>query len=138
MTDADASLPLQKAIIAALKADAAVVNLVAQRIFDGVPVNAQKPYLSLGTFQVLPDQGDCYDASDTTIQINGWSTGPSSVEAKKIGRAVRSALDQKQLVLDENQRLVSLISEQSFYMLEVDGITQHAVLTFIASTEPIT
>lgn len=133
----DASLPVQKAVLAALKADAGVAALVAGRVYDQVPVSAVKPYLSFGPFQVLPDQADCYDASDITVQLDGWSAGPGSVEVKKIGRAVRAALDQKALLLDEEERLITINIEQTQYLVEPDGITQHAMLQFVARTEPI-
>lgn len=137
MAYADASLPLQKALVAVLKADAALTAIVAGRVYDSVPTNATKPYLSFGPWQVIPDQGDCYDASDIAVQIDGWSIGPGSVEAKKIGRAVRAALDQKPLTLDESERLVVMVIEQTQYLVEADGITQHAVVQFTARTEPI-
>jgi invasion protein IalB len=137
MAFADASVPLQKALVAALKANAAVNAIVAGRIYDQVPVDAVKPYLSFGPWQVIAEQGDCYDASDISVQIDGWSAGPGSIEAKKIGRAVRAALDQQQLALDENERLVVMVIEQTQYLVEPDGLTQHAVVSFIARTEPI-
>ena len=47
MSVSDASLELQKAIVAALKADAGVDALVGTRIYDAVPMNATKPYVEL-------------------------------------------------------------------------------------------
>src|SRR5262245_20021507 len=114
---ADAALPLQKAIVAALKADAALTVLVAGRVYDGVPVSAVKPYISLGPWQLLADAADCYDASDIAVQLDAWSAGPGSVEVKKVGRAIRAALDGQTLVaLDEGQRLVTINVEQTQYL----------------------
>lgn len=137
MADADSALPLQKAIVAALKADPTLAAIINGRVYDSVPTSATKPYVSLGPWQVLPDQADCYDSSDVAVQIDGWSAGPGSVESKKIGRAVRTALDQKPLALDENQRLVMMTIEQTQYLVEPDGLTQHAVVQFTARTEPV-
>ena len=59
MSYVDPSLELQKAIVAALKADAAVTAIINGRIYDAVPGGATKPYVSFGPFQLLPEHGDC-------------------------------------------------------------------------------
>lgn len=133
MTVADASLPLQKAIVAALKAAS---TPAAGRVFDAISPSAAKPYISLGPFDVLTEQADEYEGSETTIQIDAWSAGPGSVEVKQLGRAIRAALHNATLTLEENQRLVSLTVEQIRYLRDPDGITQHAAVTVRALTEP--
>lgn len=132
----DSTLAIQKAVIAALKADASVSAIVAARVYDAVPTDAAKPYLSFGPTQVLPDIADEYEGSEVTFQIDGWSAGPSSVEAKRIGKAVRAALSGAALVLDDDERLVNIEPIQTNYLPEPDGITQHAALTFRVRTEP--
>ena len=57
MSVADASLALQKAIVAKLKADPACVALFAGRIYDAVPLSAVKPYVSFGPFDLLRESG---------------------------------------------------------------------------------
>jgi hypothetical protein len=134
---ADPALPLQKAIVAALKADAAVNALVAGRIYDGVPANAVKPYVSFGPFQVLPEQGDCLDGADATIQLDGWSNKQgSTVEAKQLGAAIAAALDEATLALDLPHKLIDLRLANTRYVREPDGITAHAIVTLRAFTEP--
>jgi hypothetical protein len=82
----DASLPLQAAILAALKADAGVIALVnAKSIYDTPPAGALKPYLSFGPVQLIPEHSDEYVGGDTALQLDAWSAGPSSVEIKRIG-----------------------------------------------------
>lgn len=132
----DSTLAVQKAVFTALNADAAVTAIVAARIYDAVPAGAAKPYLSFGPMQVLPDIADEYEGSEVTFQIDGWSAGPKSVEAKQIGKAVRAALSGAELALEDNQRLVNIEPVQINYLAEPDGITQHAALTFRARTEP--
>lgn len=133
---ADSTLPIQKAVIAALKADVTVSGIVGNRVHDAVPPTAAKPYLSLGPTQVLPDIAEEYEGSEVTFQIDGWSSGPKSVEAKQIGAAVRNALSGATLPLEDNQHLVNIEIVQTNYLPEPDGITQHAALTFRARTEP--
>lgn len=136
MTVADASLSLQKAIVAALKGASGVIAIVGQRVYDGVPPKPTKPYVSLGPFDVLTEVADGYEGSETTIQVDGWSGEPGSVEIKQIGRAIRAALHEATLSLDDNQRLVALTVDQIRYLRDPDGITQHAVVTVRALTEP--
>ena len=133
----DASLPVQKAIRARLIADAAVNGLVAGRIYDGVPLNATKPYLSFGPFQVLPEDADCSDGVSIFVTLDGWTAGPDSVVTKRLGAAVAASLAWAEMTLDEGQRLVICSIEQLNYLREPDGLTGHAVVTVRAQTEPI-
>ena len=136
MSYADPSLELQKAIVAVLKADAAVNAIVGGRIYDGVPSNATKPYVSFGPFQLLPEHGDCLDGGEAILQLDGWATGPSTVQVKQLGTAIARALDEAPLVLDAPQRCVEISIEQTQYLRDPDGITAHAVVTVHAWTEP--
>ena len=133
----DASLPVQKAIRARLIADAAVNAIVAGRIYDAVPANAVKPYLSFGTFQVLPEAGDCLEGVSIFITLDGWAPGPDSVTTKRLGAAVAQSLQWAEMQLDEGQRLVICSVEQTNYLREPDGLTGHAVVTVRAQTEPL-
>lgn len=136
MSDGDATLPLQKAIVAALKEATPVSALVGAKVYDNVPKSPEKPYVSIGPVDVLTEVADEYEGSDISFQIDGWSAGPKSVEVKQLGRAIRTALHEQSLELDENQRLVSLIVEQVRYLPEPDGISQHVAVTVRALTEP--
>lgn len=140
MSDVDASLPLQKAVVAVLKSDAALQTLIgtgaSARVFDNVPTTAAKPYISLGPTQLNAEIAAEYEGSEERFQVDAWSAGPGKVEVKRIGRAIHTALNGVPLTLDENQRLVLIEIEQTRYLTEPDGITQHAALIFVAHTEP--
>jgi hypothetical protein len=131
----DASLPLQKAIVACVTADAGMVPLIGGRIYDAVPMNAVKPYVSFGAFQLLPEAGDCLEGGETVIQLDVWAKGPDTVEAKRVGAALITALDDAALALD-GQRLVLLSVSDAQYLREPDNITSHGVVTIRALTEP--
>jgi hypothetical protein len=132
----DPSLQLQKAIVAVLKADAAVSALVNGRIYDAVPGGATKPYVSFGPFQLLPEHGDCLDGGEAIVTLDGWAAGPDTVQVKKLGTAIAKALDMAPIVLEEPQRCVEMSIEQTQYMRDPDGLTAHAVITVHAWTEP--
>lgn len=137
MSVADPSLALQKALVARLKADADVAALVNGRIYDSVPANATKPYLSFGPFQVLPERGDCLDGAEVVITLDGWAAGPDSVTVKRVGAAVAAALDEAAIALEAPQRLVEMLVEPISYLRDPDGITGHAVITVRAMCEPL-
>jgi hypothetical protein len=136
MPYADPSLQLQKAIVARLKTDAGVDAIVAGRIYDAVPPNAAKPYLSFGPFQLLPEHGDCLDGGEAFVTLDGWANGPDSVAIKTLGTAVAKSLDLAPITLEDPQRLVEMSIEQIQYLRDPDGITAHAVITVHAWTEP--
>jgi Protein of unknown function (DUF3168) len=133
---ADATIPLQQAIIALLRNHAPLVAIVGKRTYDQVDPSAEKPYVSIGPIQVIPEKAIGYDASDISLQIDGWSAQRSSMEIKQIGAVIRAALDQAALTLQDH-RLVDLTAESTGYLLDPDGLTRHAVLTFRARTEPV-
>jgi hypothetical protein len=134
---ADASLPLQKALIGTLQADPTLSAIVHGRVYDNVPAQVVFPYVSLGPFQVLPELADCSEGVEILVTLDGWSRdGGKSFEAKRIGAAIGNALHQAMLVLDEGQRLVSIALEQINYLRDPDGLTAHAAVTVRALTEP--
>lgn len=134
MSYSDPALPLQKAIVAALKSGATGA-LVGGRIYDAVPGGAAKPYVSFGPFQLLPEHGDCLDGGEAIVTLDGWAIGPDTVQIKQVGSAIAADLDHAELALD-GQHLVELSIEQTQYMRDPDGITAHAIVTVHAWTEP--
>ena len=136
----DASLEMQAAIVARLKADAPLRALIGDRVYDHVPrtadgkVNAVYPYVSFGPEQVLADGWDCQESSEIVLQIDAWSRAVGFPEVKKIAEAVRRALHEEDLQLSVNA-LVSLEFENRRVMRDPDGATSHAAMTFRAIVE---
>lgn len=131
----DPSLAMQAALVTRLKSYAAVSALVGDRVYDSVPSNAVKPYLRLDPPQVLPDKAECVAGAEVFYTIHGWSVGPASVEIKRLGAAVLSAVDEHDLVV-EGHRILFIEIEQLRYLDDPDGITKHFVAVFRALTEP--
>lgn len=130
----DASLDLQKAIIAALKADASLSALVAGRIYDQPPVGAAKPFVSLGPEDWVEADGFGIHAHSGTLQIDVWSGATGKPEAKRVANAVQNVLHEAALPLD-NAKLVLLAHRLTRYFTEADGLTKHAAMDFRASTQ---
>jgi hypothetical protein len=133
----DPSLLVSASIIDRLKADAAVIAIVAQRVFDVVPPGIETPYITLGQPQVLPSRtgGGCDAGAEISIVINGWTTGPESVGSRQLGAAIVASIDEHELVM-VGHRTVLCELEQNQYLEDPDGITKHSAATFRILTEP--
>lgn len=130
----DPSAALQKAIVAHLKADALVTTVLAQRVYDRVPVPPIWPYASIGPAQALEDDADCVEAFEVFQQVDVWSEDPGFLEAKEIAGMVRKALHGAELALDGfvlNEIRVRNIR----YLRAPDGLTSHAVIDIRALLE---
>lgn len=132
----DPSLELQKAIVAALKADTDTAALIGARVYDQPPAVPQFPYLTLGEDQTIAERADCYDASEVTLTFHAWSRATGFPEVKRIADAVRQALTDAPLALT-GHRLVDLAFTDSRVLRDPDGLTSHAVITLRALTEPV-
>lgn len=128
------SLELQKAIVAALKADAGVNGLVAGHVYDTVPSSDPFPRITLGEDQVIPERADCYLGDEVFITLHVWSRKTGFPEVKRISGAVRVALHEAELSLN-GYRLVDLSVESERFMRDPDGLTSHSAITLRALTE---
>lgn len=131
----DPSYALQKALVARLKATSGVTDLVGTRIFDAVPKSAAFPYLTLGEVQVVPDEADCYAGAEVYFSVHAWAREPGAADVKRIAPAVQAAVLADDLALD-GHTVVSVAFDGAQYMRDPDGLTSHAVISFIAETEP--
>lgn len=127
------SAELQAMIYARLLADADVDGWVDDRIYDGVPEDADFPYISFGPtdWQIEDDEG-CITSLRETIQIDVWSrSNRRGVEAKNIGWAVAMSLNNYRGEL-ETHVLKSLLVEPSHFEPDPDGETAHFVVVVTA------
>jgi hypothetical protein len=131
---ASPSLELQIAIVSRLKATAAVMDLIADRVFDSVPEDAAFPYVTVGEGDETSDDVDCIDGFEISLDVDVWSREVGFPEAKAISDAVRRALKSPQLSISTNS-LVYFRHRQTRFVRDPDGKTSHAVLTFEAFAE---
>ncbi|MCK1684246.1 DUF3168 domain-containing protein [Bradyrhizobium sp. 147] len=130
----DPSLPLQNALIEALRADGVLPASVGKRVYDQVPGAPTYPLVTLGDGQVLPDKAECIDGVEIFLQVDVWSRKVGYFETKQIAAAVIAALDDQALTVDGfNVTVFELSSVQ--YMRDPDGQTRHAAITFRALLE---
>ena len=106
-----AAWSLQKAVFAALAADAPLIALLgAARIYDDVPQSADFPYLTFGQSTARDWSTASEDGSEHTITLNVWSQAKGRNEVHEIMAAARSALHGQPLTL-EGHRLINLRHE---------------------------
>jgi hypothetical protein len=130
----DPSGALQKAIVTALKAAATGVG---SRIYDRVPENAAFPYVTIGDAQSIGAFADCYDGTESFIDVHIWSRATNFGEAKTVLSQVRSALHDEELSLDGH--ILELLNFRDARTLrDPDGLTSHVVATFRALSHPST
>jgi hypothetical protein len=91
----DLSLPLQAAIVKALKEDATLVGLIAGRVYDRVPTNPIAPYITVGDAQIVDDSNACMSLAEYAVQIDCWSEAVGYPEVKRIGAAAAKTLNDK-------------------------------------------
>lgn len=138
------TLALQEAIVAALKADTTLTDLISGRVYDRVPGDPTRPpptnifpYVRVGQDQDIEDGADCIEASEIFAQIDVFSRAYGKSEVKSIAGSVRRVLHEADLTLDENA-LVLIKHENTLYRTDPDGLTEHAILIFRALTEATT
>lgn len=135
----DPTYELAAAVLASLKADAAVSGFVGARIYDRPPGGTiASPYITLGPSDALTDDADCIDGLEITMQIDCWSWGSgeaySSAEVRKIAGAIRAALHDAEFELAQNA-LVTIRHRITRYQRESDGATNRAIISITAFVE---
>ena len=129
MSVADATLAVQAAIIASLRADAAVAALVAARVHDAPPQGVAFPYVSLGPERGEPWEGTTMEGWSLAWQIDTWSRVQGGVEARRIIAAIADALHRETLTVAGAQFVAADLTFQTT-LRDPDGITTHGVQSF--------
>lgn len=140
-----AELALQGAIVSTLYADAALLALTGPRkpsaatleakVYDRVQPDTAYPYVSIGEIQALDDGTPCIDGLEVFATLHVWSNKPGKVEAARIVHAVRAALHDKPLSLDEPYRLVLIEHQDTRIFDDPTPLITHGVMTFRALIE---
>jgi hypothetical protein len=134
---ASAGWDLQKAVYAALAADAPLTTLLGgAAIHDAAPQNAAFPYVVIDQTQIRDWSTGTEPGAEHMLMLHVWSRHAGKREAYEIADAIRAALGDAMLSLEEH-RLVNLRHQYSELKRDEDGETQHGVLRFRAVTEPV-
>jgi hypothetical protein len=128
------SLALQKAVVAALAADAALAAIIDDRVHDGPPRNAEFPYVAIGQASLADWSTGTEAGAEHRLLIDVWSREPGKRQCYEIMDAIEAALHDAALTLD-GHTLVNLRFEFADARRDPDGITYHGVVRFRAVTE---
>jgi hypothetical protein len=130
----EATLPLQAAVVAALKASAPLTALVDAKVYDRVPPNTLPPYVTITGWQEVEDGTDCMDASEVFFDVQAFSATVGRPEAARIAGAVKAALH-RLTPATAGWTNVEIIYRGTQYFTESDGTTTRAVVNFQALTD---
>lgn len=122
----DLSLPLQAAIVKALKEDPELIGLIAGRVYDRVPPSPVAPYITVGDAQIVDDSNACHSLAEYSVQIDCWSEAVGYPEVKRIGAAAVRVLNAK-LPLTGGAIVIHRIARLS-YGRERDNLTSRAII----------
>lgn len=130
------SFELQKAIHAALVADAGVTTLVSTRVFDEVPTNQDTfPYVTIGEDNLTQWDTDGLLGFQGSVTIHCWSRYTGRKEAKDIMHAVYGVLHNANLTVTGYNSIMLQQRDQTTF-LDPDGKTRHGVQTFAVLIQP--
>ncbi len=137
-------LPLRRAVLAALKADAGVLALVASpSIYPDQPRGEPTwPFVRYGVGVTLPREAACLSGSDISFDVHGFtkdrtnSAGQIIESAEdhgmRVGAAIKRALHRRKLSLPE---IGAVTIRSTSGRVQVDGATPgayHAIVSFRA------
>ena len=139
----DHSWPVQQAVYAALRTDAALIALIGDgasperaRIYDNVPQGTWDDddqsfaaYVTIGDDTAAEAGSKTFEAQDLTLSLHSWSRYNGRKEIKQIMAAVYDVLHDQSLSVSGGT-MVNLRWEFSDSFLDADGQTRHGVQRF--------
>jgi len=132
----DAERALQGAVIAALRADAAVAALTGGRVWDEPPREPQHPYLVLSRAESRPWGGNGGEGAEHALTLTCVSRFGGAEEAKAVVAAARACLHDARPAMD-GWRAVSLSVAYADVFRGADWRCVLGVLRLRAVTEPL-
>jgi hypothetical protein len=128
----DPSLPLQGALVALLKP---IALAAGARVYDRVPENYSFPYVAFGSSDAAPTDEDCFDATETLLQIDVWSDGVGFPEVKRIAGVLRAALHDQPLVIEghvcDRMSVRTIVTSR-----DANGLWSRARIELLVVTQP--
>lgn len=129
----DPALPLQGALIAAIKA---IPTSAGNNVFDTVPASNPYPRVTVGIGQGIPELADCRDATESVLQVDAWSRAVGYPEVKTIADKIRERLHDGELTVTGHKVELMLV-ELSDYSRDPDGLTSRARLSLRIVSSPL-
>ena len=104
-----AAAELQKAVFAALSADAGIVAALGEaKVFDRVPPNATFPYVTFGRTSIYDWSTASESGTEQLFTLHVWSKAHGKAETLSILERIGAVLHEQPLALD-GHALVNLL-----------------------------
>jgi hypothetical protein len=129
---------LQKAIFAALAADAELAALIGDppRVYDDPPGASALPAVQIGDGLESDWSTQTEKGAEHDLTIHVWSRGGGRKEARMILARICGVLHVAELTVDDNT-LINLRFVSSQVVRESDGETYHGIARYRAVTEEL-
>jgi len=132
-----AAAELQKAVFAALSADAGIVAALGEaKVFDRVPPNATFPYVTFGRTSIYDWSTASESGTEQLFTLHVWSKAHGKAETLSILERIGAVLHEQPLALD-GHALVNLRREFFEVRFDDDLDLYHGLARFRAVTEPV-
>ena len=118
---------LQKALFDALTA----ADVAGGRVYANPPPSAAFPYVTIGDEQTIPDEFDCGAGFEIYPDVHIWSHPANGSKAEIKGLVADAAAAILAISAVSGFSVVSCRLDTSRVLRDPDGITEHAVLTFL-------
>lgn len=116
------------ALLLHLNSDPDILDLVTG-VFDGPMKGQEYPYITFGSVDVSPDEFDCVDGENHTLQIDVWSRLHGKLaEASRICTAVKVSLNDAELETGDTGFCECRVTARRAFH-EPDGIGAHGIVT---------
>lgn len=127
----EATLPLQKEVVALIDADAPLRALVSIGILDPIPQGTRGLYLRPTGWQEIEDGHDCGDAVRVSFEIQCYAPPPARDSLGALAGAVKRVLHRASPAV-EGFSAVEISYRGTLWFDEPDGLSRRAVLRFEA------
>lgn len=135
----DATLPVRKAVVRALRADGGNSAIVAARVYPQVtPDPVIWPFQRVQVTSITPRRATCLDGSTVALTVHCFRKGPAEDECAELSAAASSALDGRSLPLPElvNARLYRVKWLQTQIIRDSEEATGwHGIVDFEARVQ---
>lgn len=127
----EASLPIQKAVVALIDADADLRAMVPVGILDPIPQGTKHLYLRPSGWQELEDGHDCGDAVRVTFEIQCFAPPPARDDLAALAGMVKRILH-RATPSAAGWSDVEITWRDTLWFEEPDGLSRRAVVRFEA------
>lgn len=127
--------PIHRAIVAALKTNAAVIAVFGDRVYDTVPKEPVTPWLRIGEILEVRELAECGKLYECYIDIHVFTTQNKGLNwCRECCATVVTALDDAPLD-PVGADMLEILHRSTRAFLDVDGRTGHGIVNFRALTE---